>query len=218
MIQLLLLLLGQQSWWFWWRYHRRLDHCARQAGWVEDERLATWLWQTRWLWFHHLNSLLGLASRLCCGLGLRLGLTDGLRCSTLRWLTGLRTCKTTSSCRLVLINLLKANGIFHKNRYNKPSLKRPLKNRPNKVLKTNGSLMKVKSIAECSLGAFCNTFHLHQAIISLENQFWSSFWVATQDRFYCTGKSGWTIVYTVRLQAITEKKTIIIFSLNINLT
>ena len=26
-----------------------------------------------------------------------------------------------------------------------------------KVLKTNGSLMKVESIAECSLGAFCNT-------------------------------------------------------------
>ena len=30
-----------------------------------------------------------------------------------------------------------------------------------KVLKTNGSLMKVESIAECSLGAFCNTFDLH---------------------------------------------------------
>ena len=30
-----------------------------------------------------------------------------------------------------------------------------------KVLKTNGSLMKVESIAECSLGAFCNTFVLH---------------------------------------------------------
>ena len=30
-----------------------------------------------------------------------------------------------------------------------------------KVLKTNGSLMKVISIAECSLGAFCNTFNLH---------------------------------------------------------
>ena len=29
-----------------------------------------------------------------------------------------------------------------------------------KVLMTNGSLMKVKSIAECS-GAFCNTFDLH---------------------------------------------------------
>ena len=30
-----------------------------------------------------------------------------------------------------------------------------------KVLKTNGSLMKVESIAECSLGAFCNTLDLH---------------------------------------------------------
>ena len=30
-----------------------------------------------------------------------------------------------------------------------------------KVLKTDGSLMHVESIAECSLGAFCNTFDLH---------------------------------------------------------
>ena len=30
-----------------------------------------------------------------------------------------------------------------------------------KILKTNGSLMTVDSIAECSLGAFCNTFDLH---------------------------------------------------------
>ena len=30
-----------------------------------------------------------------------------------------------------------------------------------KVLKANDSLMKVQSIAECSLGAFCNTFDLH---------------------------------------------------------
>ena len=30
-----------------------------------------------------------------------------------------------------------------------------------KIFKTNGSLMKVESIAECSLGAFCNTFDLH---------------------------------------------------------
>ena len=29
-----------------------------------------------------------------------------------------------------------------------------------KILMTNGSLMKVKSIAECSLGAFCNTFDM----------------------------------------------------------
>ena len=31
--------------------------------------------------------------------------------------------------------------------------------------------MKVECIAECSLGAFCNTFVLHLAIIDLENQF-----------------------------------------------
>ena len=40
-----------------------------------------------------------------------------------------------------------------------------------KVLKTNGSFMKVESIAEYSLGAFCNTYDLHQAIIGLETQF-----------------------------------------------
>ena len=33
----------------------------------------------------------------------------------------------------------------------------------------NGSLMKVESIAECSLGAFCNTFDLHYAIIGLDS-------------------------------------------------
>ena len=36
---------------------------------------------------------------------------------------------------------------------------------------TNGSLMKVESIAECSLGAFCNTFDLQLVIIGLESQF-----------------------------------------------
>ena len=41
------------------------------------------------------------------------------------------------------------------------SLKRPLKIDKTKVLNTNGSLMKVEPIAECSLGAFCNTFDLH---------------------------------------------------------
>ena len=30
-----------------------------------------------------------------------------------------------------------------------------------KILMTNSSLMKVESIAECSFGAFCNTFDLH---------------------------------------------------------
>ena len=49
----------------------------------------------------------------------------------------------------------------HMHTYSKTCLKRPLKNRQNMVLRTNGSLMKVKSIAECCLGAFCNTFDLH---------------------------------------------------------
>ena len=46
-------------------------------------------------------------------------------------------------------------------KYSKICLKMPLKIDKTKVLKTNGSLMKVESIAECSLGAFCNTFDLH---------------------------------------------------------
>ena len=43
----------------------------------------------------------------------------------------------------------------------KTCLKRPLENRQNKDQKANGRLMKVESNAECSLGAFCNTFDLH---------------------------------------------------------
>ena len=55
-------------------------------------------------------------------------------------------------------------------KYSKYCLKHPLKIDKTKVSKTNGSLMKVESIAECSLGAFCNTFDLHLAISGLENQ------------------------------------------------
>ena len=43
----------------------------------------------------------------------------------------------------------------------KPVLSGHLKIDQSKVLKTNGRLLKVESIAECSLGAFCNTFDLH---------------------------------------------------------
>ena len=45
--------------------------------------------------------------------------------------------------------------------YSKTCLKRPLKIDKTKVLKTNGSLKKVESIAECSKRALCNTFDLH---------------------------------------------------------
>ena len=43
----------------------------------------------------------------------------------------------------------------------KPVLGGHSKTDKTKVLKTNGNLMKVESIAECSLGALCNTFDLH---------------------------------------------------------
>ena len=43
----------------------------------------------------------------------------------------------------------------------KPVLSSQSKIDKTKVFKTNGSLMKVKSIAECSLGEFFNTFDLH---------------------------------------------------------
>ena len=43
----------------------------------------------------------------------------------------------------------------------KPVLSGHLKIDKIKDLKTNGSLRKVESIAECSLGAFCNTFDQH---------------------------------------------------------
>ena len=43
--------------------------------------------------------------------------------------------------------------------------------------------MQAESIAECSLGAFCNTFDLHYAIISLDKT--NNFFVFCWDRFYC---------------------------------
>ena len=43
----------------------------------------------------------------------------------------------------------------------KPALSGNSKLDKTKILKTNSSLMKVESIAEYSLGAFCNTFDVH---------------------------------------------------------
>ena len=50
----------------------------------------------------------------------------------------------------------------NRTKYSRTRLKRPLKKKTKqrKVLKTIDSLMRVESIAECSLGAFCNTFDL----------------------------------------------------------
>ena len=53
--------------------------------------------------------------------------------------------------------------------YSKTCLQRPL-NKIQKIVcffKTDYGIMQVKSIAECSQGAFCNTFDLHLAPICL---------------------------------------------------
>ena len=50
---------------------------------------------------------------------------------------------------------------------------------------TNGSLMKVKSIAECSKGSILQYFDLHLAIIGLETQFSVVLKVAVLHWFYC---------------------------------
>ena len=49
-----------------------------------------------------------------------------------------------------------------------------------KILMTNGSLIKVESIAEG-----CDTFDLHLGIICLEKQFVVFLKVAVLHRFYC---------------------------------
>ena len=73
--------------------------------------------------------------------------------------------------------------------YSKTCLERPLKIDKTKVLRTDDSLMQVESIAEYSLGAFCNTFDLHEAIISLEKHF-LSFW---------GGRFRLVLMYTIML-------------------
>ena len=55
--------------------------------------------------------------------------------------------------------------------YSKTCLNRPLKKRQKIVLffKADYCIMQVKSIAECSQGAFCNTFNLHLVPICLND-------------------------------------------------
>ena len=72
------------------------------------------------------------------------------------------------------------------NKYSKTCLKRSLKKWTKKVLTTNDSLMKVESIANCSLGAFCYTFYLHLAVIGLITQFSVLLRVAVLHGFYWT--------------------------------
>ena len=59
------------------------------------------------------------------------------------------------------MNVFNQSKLLHNNSTIKPVLSGHSNIDKTKVLKTNGSLMKVESITECSLGAFCNTFDLH---------------------------------------------------------
>ena len=68
--------------------------------------------------------------------------------------------------------------------------------------------MKVESIAECSLGAFCNTFDLHLAITGLENQFLVFLRVAVLDRFWCIGKEINTICNVHNVLVILKFSTL----------
>ena len=63
--------------------------------------------------------------------------------------------------------------------YSKTCLKRTLKNRQNNDLDDRRS----KVLQNAPLGASCNTFDMHQAIVGLENQFIVFLRVAVLDRF-----------------------------------
>ena len=75
------------------------------------------------------------------------------------------------------------NSIVH----SKTCLKRPLNKRQKIVcfIKTDYRIMQVKSIAECSQEAFCNTFELHLALICLNDLRWVYLSEAVLGRFYC---------------------------------
>ena len=68
---------------------------------------------------------------------------------------------------IALSSMKMMNTTFLLELYSKTCVKQPLKKNTKYVFKTNYHLMQVKSIAECSKRAFCNTFDLHLATICL---------------------------------------------------
>ena len=75
--------------------------------------------------------------------------------------------------------------------YSKTCLKQPLKDIHNKGRLDKWALDVGQSIAECSLGAFCNTFDLHLGIFCLEktNNFMS---------FFLSGLLRQVLLYTIK--------------------
>ena len=62
--------------------------------------------------------------------------------------------------------------------------------------------MKGKSIAECSPGAFCTTFDLHE--VSLEKKFWVFLRVVVLHRFYFRQTLGHSECNRAKLQSLTN--------------
>ena len=87
--------------------------------------------------------------------------------------------------------------------YSKTCLKRPLKRDKTKFLMTNGSLMKVTSIAECSKRE-------HSAIlIGLENQILVLLRVAVLDKFYCIIlQENFYLVYPSAIASVASCKIV----------
>ena len=61
---------------------------------------------------------------------------------------------------LFTLHVVEAASVTNKY-YSQTCLKQKLKRRQVFFFKTGNRLIQVKSIAECSRGAFCNTFDLH---------------------------------------------------------
>ena len=76
---------------------------------------------------------------------------------------------STQEASKVVSNSRKSFNFRFKKQNNrvKPVLSSHSKGRPKLFFKTDYRLMQVKSIAECSKRAFCNTFNLHLATIKL---------------------------------------------------
>ena len=123
----------------------------------------------------------------------------------------------------ILINALKIRSIV------KPVLSGHSKIDKTKILMTNDSLMKVESIEECSSLSILQYFNLHKRSILQNsqpalsnnrswNQFGSSFWVATLNRFYCT---SFTLINMYTYQHVSKNankmysiKMCLVFNLN----
>ena len=74
---------------------------------------------------------------------------------------------------------------FEKILFSSLYIKRPLSKRQKFFFKTDYRLMQVKSVAECSKGAFCNILTFIKLAFVIKIFVFVYFWVAVLHRFYC---------------------------------